>query len=76
MASLKTQKCRCCEGSGKELDHKSIGPMMKQRRLKAGLTQGEVALRMGISGAYVCDLERGTRNWRDELIAKYGKALE
>ena len=75
MAKLKTKNCKCCDGSGRELDHKMVGDYLRTQREKAGITQARVAGCMKISPPYLCDLEYGFRNWRDELINKYKKAI-
>lgn len=76
MADLKTKNCHCCDGSGKELDSRAVGAAMKAIRESRGISQTEVARRMKLSKPYICDLERGHRHWRDELIASYNKALK
>ncbi len=70
-----TKSCHCCGGSGTELDHRVVGTEMRRLRLSKQLTQTDVAKRMRISKPYVSDLESGRRNWRDELVARYTKAL-
>lgn len=71
---LKTKHCRCCGGSGAELDHRAVGAEMVKLRKSKGLTQADVARKMKFTGAYLCDLESGVRNWREELIERYKKA--
>jgi len=76
MASLKTVNCIACYGTGKTFDHISVGGAMRKLRLKAKLSQAEVARRMGFSSAYVCDLEAGSRCWTEAKIALYKKVCE
>jgi predicted transcriptional regulator len=76
MADLKTKACRCCGGNGRELDHRAVGKEMRRRRIQAGISQTAMAKRMKVTGAYVCDLEVGSRNWRQELVDRYMKALK
>lgn len=76
MARKQTKPCRCCQGSGKELDPKLIGEDMAKLRKKKGLSQIEVARRMGVSSPYVHDLEAGRRNWSETRVTLYLKALE
>lgn len=73
---MKTKRCRCCEGTGKELDHKAVGVEMRNLRLSRKLSQAHVARRMGYSPPYVCDLEIGHRNWTEEKIEQYREACE
>lgn len=75
MAKLKTRNCKCCDGSGRELDQTMVGEYLRFQREKAGIPQARVAEFMHISKPYLCDLEHGFRNWRDELISKYKKAI-
>lgn len=73
---MKTKECRCCAGTGEVPDHAALGAEMREVRLRTALSQREVARRMGISAPYLCDLENGARNWRDELIESFRKACE
>lgn len=73
---MKKKSCRCCQGSGKELDHKAVGAEMKKVRNAAGLSQAALGKRMNFSSAYLCDLEQGYRNWTEALIERFRKACE
>ena len=68
-------KCRRCGGTGEEPDWRAVGAKLRADREQAGLTQTEVAFRLGMSKAYVSDLERGARPWRTELVERYREAL-
>ena len=55
----------------------TIGQRIKQRRLELGLTQEELARRMGNSSrASVCTVERDKEDLTIERIKKYAEALE
>lgn len=76
--SLKTKSCRCCRGSGKELDQKAVAAEMKKYRMTRvpKPSQATIAKRMGITPAYLCDLEQGYRNWNPSLIQRFKKACD
>lgn len=60
----------------KELRGETNTPIaFRRRRLKANLPQAEVGRRMGISQQSVSDLERGKRDWSEDLIQQYRKAI-
>jgi len=46
---------------------------LKRKKVRKGLN--ETALKMGISPAYLCDLEHGRRAWSQELIKSFTKAI-
>lgn len=71
---VKKKDCRCCQGSGQEYDHKAVGETMRKIRLNAKLSQAALGKLMKITAAYICDLEKGYRNWNDDLIERYKKA--
>lgn len=73
--NFNTQKCQCCGGSGYVMDHVAVGAYQRGLREKRGKSLREVAKAMEKSAPYVSDLERGRRNWSDELVADYRKAL-
>jgi len=75
MAELKTKKCKHCNGTGKEFDHRLVGNLMRRLREKSNITQAHVADSLKISKPYLCDLEHGFRNWRTDLIVKYRKSI-
>jgi transcriptional regulator with XRE-family HTH domain len=68
--------CPRCGGSGTVLDDKKMGAFMRSIRIKSGLSGRELARRMGVSAAYLSDLELGRRGWNEERRAKYRKATE
>lgn len=57
------------------IDHKATGEYARKARKREGLSLREVARRMGMSAAFISDLERGNRNWTEELAAKYGRTI-
>jgi transcriptional regulator with XRE-family HTH domain len=44
----------------RQLDAQS-GQMLRSRRIDAGLSQKSLAISLGITPGYLCELERGTR---------------
>lgn len=72
--SKRTKACHCCDGTGKELDHTVVGAEMRALREKAELTLDALAAKLGFTKPYLSDLERGKRNWNDDLIAGYRRA--
>ena len=70
-----TKICPRCGGSGRIADEFVIGKQMSQLRKDKGISLQEVARRLKFSAAYICDLEKGRRLWRHELIEKYKAAL-
>lgn len=70
----KTKPCHCCTGTGKELDHAAVGASMRRLRTARGLSLQEISRRLDLSLSYVSDLERGRRNWNDELVERFKRA--
>lgn len=52
-----------------------VGAWMKQLREQAGLSQAEVARRMGIDPGYVWQVEHGYKDLRISTILRYGDAI-
>ena len=73
---MKTKNCRCCQGSGRELDSVAYGAEMLALRLSKGVKQYALAMQMGFSAAYISDLEKGKRNWSDRITNIYKESLE
>ena len=71
----KTKACHCCSGSGTELDHEAVGAEMRALRVAKGKSLRQVGKKMKLCAPYICDLERGHRTWRPDLIAQFKKAL-
>ncbi|MBW4079919.1 helix-turn-helix domain-containing protein [Paenibacillus sp. S150] len=56
--------------------NKRIGQLIRLHRKHAGLTQEQLAERVGTSFSYVGALERGERNVTIQTLDKIAKALE
>lgn len=67
--------CPHCLGTGFVQNQVRLGAEMARLRLKAKLTQRAVGKRMGVDHAYVCYLELGKRNWTQERINQFLKAV-
>ena len=50
------------------------GARIKQARLAAGLTQKELAERLGTKQTYIAALERGKKNITFSTLARYARA--
>lgn len=68
--------CLNCLGTGKVIPASTAGELARNYRAKSGRTQIQVAKAMGISAAYLSDLERGQRAWNQRLFAAYKEACD
>jgi len=68
-------KCRCCKGTGKELNHSVVGNEMRNMRVERKESLISISKKMGLSIPYLSDLERGRRNWNEDLIQRFKEAL-
>jgi transcriptional regulator with XRE-family HTH domain len=57
------------------VDEKTIGKRLRERRLLRGLTQVELAERLGLDQTLISGYERGTVRMHGALIAAFAKAL-
>jgi transcriptional regulator with XRE-family HTH domain len=64
--------CPKCGGTGQMVDPGD----MRRLRLASGKSLREVADQMGISPAYLSDLERGNRQWNGDLAGRFLAAVE
>jgi len=67
--------CRYCGGAGTEPDRVAIGAELREEREKAGVSQTQIARKMGLSCAYICDSEAGRKAWPQKKIARYRGAI-
>ena len=58
------------------IDHIKTGESCRREREKLGVSVKTIADLMRLSPAYVGDLEKGRRNWREDLVKQYNDALE
>jgi predicted transcriptional regulator len=68
--------CRACGGTGREISHIETGKKMRQLRTDADISLREVARRLGISGAYLSDMEQGKRNWTNAKVEMFLGAVK
>jgi transcriptional regulator with XRE-family HTH domain len=57
-------------------DHRAFGRALRELRSRAGLTQEELAARVGIGVAYVSRLENGHRGARWHTVMRLLRALD
>jgi DNA-binding transcriptional regulator YiaG len=59
-----------------EMEKNRIGHLLAGARLKAGLTQRQLAAKLGIRQNMVSDYERGRRRYSDAMAARLSKVLQ
>ena len=59
----------------KEMEKNRIGNLLAGARLKAGMTQGQLADRLGIRQNMVSDYEHGRRTYSDAMAKRLSKTL-
>lgn len=57
------------------IDHDKAGRLVREARRDAGISLRRLAKAMGFSAPFICDLERGRRNWTDETFKLAMKIL-
>lgn len=75
VAYVKYKSCDKCDGSGKQIDQRSLAKDMRELRNESGFSLRYVAYAMGISAPYLSDLERGNRPWNDEVMESFKKVV-
>lgn len=59
----------------KEMEKNRVGNLLAGARLKAGLTQAQLAEKLGIRQSMVSDYERGRRTYSDAMARRFSEAL-
>jgi ribosome-binding protein aMBF1 (putative translation factor) len=59
-----------------EMEKNRIGNLIAGARLKAGLTQAELAKKLGIRQNMISDYERGRRNLSEVMAKRFSKILK
>ena len=59
-----------------EMEKNRVGNLLAGARLKAGLTQAQLAEKLGIRQNMVSDYERGRRTCSDAMAARLSRALQ
>jgi transcriptional regulator with XRE-family HTH domain len=57
------------------VDHEATGAAWRKIRQDVGFTLRSLARKMGISAPFLSDLERGRRNWTEEIEQTYARHL-
>lgn len=70
-----TIRCKRCGGTGREQDDRAIGARWQAKRKAAGLSLRALGKKLGLSAAYLSDLECGRRRWSPENVKRYTNAL-
>ena len=60
----------------KEMEKNRVGNLLAGARLKAGLTQAQLAQKLGIRQNMVSDYERGRRTYSDAMAKRLSKTLK
>jgi len=60
----------------KEMEKNRVGNLLAGARLKAGLTQAQLAAELGIRQNMVSDYERGRRTYSDAMAKRLSKTLQ
>lgn len=71
-----SSSCERCEGTGQTLDHAGVGRLIRSRRESIRITLRAAAKGIGISPAYLCDLERGRRPWTIERAIEFDAKIQ
>jgi transcriptional regulator with XRE-family HTH domain len=58
------------------MERNRIGNLLAGARLKAGLTQAQLAEKMGVRQNMISDYERGRRKYSDEMAARLSRELQ
>lgn len=59
----------------RDIDDKKTGDSAQADRVKAGVSQVELATQLGVHPAYLSGLECGQRGWSIKWVARYKEAL-
>jgi DNA-binding XRE family transcriptional regulator len=62
-------------GLGSILTQIQTGETVRYRRIELKISQAMLASKLKISQAYLCDLEKGKRNWTNEMVSKINELL-
>ena len=60
----------------KEMEKNRVGNLLAGARLKAGMTQAQLADKLGIRQNMVSDYERGRRTYSDAMAKRFSKTLK
>ena len=60
----------------KEMEKNRVGNLLDGARLKAGLTQAQLANKLGIRQNMVSDYERGRRTYSDAMAKRISQTLQ
>lgn len=67
--------CPHCEGEGRALSQSKTRKAMKRLREGSGITQTEVARKLGVHKSFIHRLESGEVNWTRARVHQYLAAV-
>ena len=78
LAEAPTEESDSIQSTGywKEMEKNRVGNLLAGARLKAGLTQAQLAAEVGIRQNMVSDYERGRRTYSDAMAKRLSKTLK
>ena len=68
--------CPRCKGHGQITDAHANGSMLRALREKAGVSQRQASIHMGIAQPYLSDMEMGKRNFPKARMEQFAKAIK
>lgn len=72
---IEVKPCEACRGSGAVLV--ASPQVLKDLRIAAGLSQSQLGARLGVSGPYISDLEKGNRGGSNpQLVRRWIEVCE
>lgn len=72
---LKVEDGRLCSAGSVKRGHERLGDLVRRQRLERGISQSELARRVGISPSAVSQVERGARGIGGETLMRIWEAL-
>lgn len=75
MPSHAMMQCPKCRGRGVVVDPRKFGAMMREARAAKGISMRAMAKRIGISPAFLSDMELGNRPWPETRWKDFEEAL-
>lgn len=70
------KQCPLCGGSGEVHEDREIGAALQKERIDSGISLRTLGGRLGLSAAYLSDLEHGKRRWNADRVSRFREGLK